>query len=105
MSGWTCYILNGEAEPVGVLPLEHAAWKAEHFGECIIGRTTIGDSLVSTVFLGIGPQIPGRPPALWETLIQGGPQGGWQERYSSREDAVAGHAACVAALEDGRELD
>ena len=36
------------------------------------------------------------PPALWETLIFGGPCDGWQWRHRSVADARAGHAAAIA---------
>lgn len=50
---------------------------------------------ISTVFLGLDHSFdPGRhPPVLWETLVFGGPLDGEMERYTSKEDAIAGHQA------------
>lgn len=51
--------------------------------------------LVSTVFLGLDHNFGDGPPHLWETMILGGPLDQYQERYSSREAALEGHArAC-----------
>lgn len=48
--------------------------------------------LVSTVFLGIDHNFfQTGPPLLWETLVFRGPYDGKMDRYSSYEEAVAGH--------------
>lgn len=62
---------------------------------------------VSTVFLGmdynysfLGPPIE-RIPILWETMIfDSRGHGTRQERYTSYEDAVAGHARAVALVQE-----
>lgn len=66
-----------------------------------MGKTTIPENgaRVSTVFLGLDHNFgSGGPPILWETMIfnvetEDGYQ--FQERYSTREEAIAGHAAAV----------
>jgi hypothetical protein len=50
---------------------------------------------VSTVFLGLDHSFFGGPPMLWESMIFGGPEDQYQERYASREEALAGHARAV----------
>lgn len=75
-------------------------------------RTTTGDADVSTVFLGLdhGGGLGG--PVLYETMVFGGELDGEQERYRTRAEALAGHAAMVARVDaveaaaagdDGRE--
>jgi hypothetical protein len=49
---------------------------------------------VSTVFLSIDRSYGYGVPVLWETMIFGGPESEWQDHYTSRGDAIAGHAAC-----------
>jgi hypothetical protein len=46
---------------------------------------------VSTVFLGIdhGFRCDRGLPVLWETMIFGGPHDGYQNRYTSRTDALS----------------
>lgn len=66
----------------------------------IVARTHFGDgSYVSTVFLGCDHDFSGAgPPVLWETMVFGpGTEDEEMDRYSSREAALAGHDAIVAA--------
>jgi hypothetical protein len=51
------------------------------------------DTCVSTVFTGIDYVSP---PRLWETIIFGGSHDQYQDRYTSREDALAGHEKALA---------
>ena len=51
---------------------------------------------VSTVFLGSNHNWGDGPPLLFETMIFGGKHDGDQERYSTREEAEAGHALMCA---------
>lgn len=51
---------------------------------------------VSTVFLGLDHGFGPGAPVLWETMIFGGPHDEYQERYTSYDDALAGHARAVA---------
>jgi hypothetical protein len=44
------------------------------------------------VFLGIDHQLsPSGPPLLFETMVFGGEHDSYQERYSTRKQAVQGH--------------
>lgn len=75
--------------PVDELLLWGAWFETE---DRIVARDTIGDSMVSTVFLGIDHNFFGEgEPILWETLVFGGAHGGRMSRYSSYEDAMVGH--------------
>ena len=67
-----------------------------------IGNTTVGDATVSTVWLGIDHQFGDDPPAMFETVIFGGPYDEFQEEYSTKEEAQAGHDRIVLALKEGR---
>lgn len=56
-----------------------------------------GGILVSTVFLAMDHNFAGKgDPILWETMIFGGGPEDYQERYSTREEALAGHARALA---------
>ena len=52
-------------------------------------------SLVSTVFLGMDHQFGDGPPMVFETLVFGGPFADEMDRYSTLDEAKAGHAAMV----------
>lgn len=64
-----------------------------------VAKDSIGDVDISTVFLGLDHQFePGGPPLIFETMIFGGPLDQTRERYSTWEQAEAGHARWVAAV-------
>jgi hypothetical protein len=57
-------------------------------------RAGAPDVMVSTVFLGLDHSFQtDAMPVLWETLVMGGPLDGEMMRYTSRDAALAGHAA------------
>ena len=61
-----------------------------------VARTTVGDGIdVSTVFLGIDHTLGAGPPMIYETMIFGGPYAEYCERYSTWEEAHAGHTKAV----------
>jgi len=69
-----------------------------------VAQASIGEMLVSTVWLGLDHGW-GQRPLYFETMIFGGKHDGWQARYSTRAEAEAGHAALIARLEAGLEPD
>lgn len=78
-------------------------WFETSLAERVVAKTTVGDSHVSTVFLGTDHNFSAAgEPILWETMIFGGPHADYQCRYASRERAEAGHVSIVAALQAGR---
>ena len=91
------YILDGK-EPVEVSDI--MTW-VNQFGiaDRIVKQTTLGqDVMVSTVFLGLDHQFGDGPPLLFETMIFNGKYDGDQWRYSTWDEAVAGHEAAVDKL-------
>ena len=65
----------------------------------IIEKTHVGDAEVSTVFLKLE-----HGGGMWfETMIFGGSHDEFCERYATRAEAEAGHAAIVTALTEGRD--
>lgn len=85
------YSIDGE-------PLELMEWarRVEDGASRIIGRDDRGDVSVSTVWLGLDHRYGVGPPLIFETMIFGGEHDQDQWRYSTREEAEAGHAAAVA---------
>lgn len=63
-----------------------------------IAADEAGPSKVSTVFLGVDHQWGDGPPLIFETLVFGGPLEGEMDRYSTRAEALAGHAAMLARV-------
>lgn len=63
-----------------------------------VARTELGKVTVSTVHLGLNHQYGDGPPLIFETMVLGGEHDWWCDRYSTEEQACAGHAAVVAWL-------
>lgn len=63
-----------------------------------VAKDTIGEARVSTVFLGIDHNFGDGPPAVFETMIFGGPFDEYTWRYATWAEAEAGHRAVVEAL-------
>lgn len=81
--------------------LKWGRWMGQSNKERIVQQDWIGKVHVSTVFLGFDHCFGDvGPPLLYETMIFGGPLGGYQERYSTVEDAWIGH---TEALKKARE--
>jgi|SRR5215831_2419481 len=112
------YVLDGDGQPVAEPDvIVWARWLFEHAhtdGTRIIGHHHFNQKgkriLVSTVFLGFDYGWGVGPPVLWETMIFGGPHDQRQWRYTSRDEAEAGHTrACQIATgavkDDDADLD
>lgn len=82
--------------------LTWAIWY-EDFDGRRVANIEIGDVRISTVFLGLDHQWGGGPPLLFETMIFGGEHDDYQERYSTLEEAMAGHARAVALVNKAGE--
>lgn len=83
------------------MPCEELAWHGWfESAERHVGDDTIRGVRISTVFLGLDHNFFGEgPPILWETMVFGGRLHGEMRRYSSRADAVRGHALFVTRVD------
>jgi hypothetical protein len=91
------YKLEGKT----LVPTDLMTWAMNYDkgGNRVIGYTEFADGVyVSTVFLGMNHQYGDGPPLLFETMVFGGEFDQEQERYSTYEEAEAGHARWVAAV-------
>lgn len=66
-----------------------------------VGEDDVDGQRVSTVFLALDHNWSGGEPLLFETMIFGGPYDGYMERYSTYEQAKAGHERIVNCLKEG----
>lgn len=89
------FILDGH----NAVPTDLMTW-ARWFetAERHVAQDYIGEARVSTVFLGLDHSFGSGPPLLFETMIFGGPHNDYQERYSTWEEAEAGHAKALALV-------
>jgi hypothetical protein len=64
-----------------------------------VQQDKIGNVKVSTVFLGLDHNYSlDGPPLLYETMIFGGEHDQYQERYATRDEALAGHRAALLLI-------
>ncbi len=69
-----------------------AEWaKQPSFADRVVAKTRKGTVLVSTVFLGIDHSSDNEKPLLFETMIFNGEHDQKMWRYSTWEEAEAGH--------------
>jgi len=62
----------------------------------VVKKTEVANGVeVSTVFLGIDHQFGDGDPLLFETMIFGGERDGYQDRYSTWDEALKAHEAIV----------
>jgi hypothetical protein len=61
----------------------------------MVDITYIGDIRISTVFLFFNHSIFDKEVQLFETMIFGGKSDGYQNRYSTWNDAIKGHKIAV----------
>jgi hypothetical protein len=90
------YILDAEGEPVACDDLHAWAQWMETNDRGVARDEPVPGVLVSTVFLGVDHAHLGGPPVLWETMIFGFENDEYQERYTSKANALAGHAVALA---------
>lgn len=89
------YILDENENVTAVSMEEWAEWLQENREERIIKHTRLFGIWVSTVFLGLNHNLFGDEPLIFETVIFGGASDMYQDRYSTREQALKGHRKAV----------
>ena len=109
------YILDEAGNPAPEYDLlKWCAWFESADNERHIANTHLPSDedaqvRVSTIFLGMDFVWHDELPLLWETHVFGGEFDGYQERYYTRQEALAGHERAVllhamAAMDQGETL-
>jgi len=70
-----------------------------------VAETTIDDSWVSTVHLGLDHGYGDGPPVIFETMVFGGPLSDECEWYCTEAEALTGHAAMVVRVQKAHDVD
>jgi|SRR3954469_11582606 hypothetical protein len=89
-----CYQLDGH----DVVKVAVHDWRLESADQRRVAADEIGDARVSTVFLGLDHGYGDGPPLIFETMIFGGQHDAYQERYSTWQEAEAGHKRAVVMV-------
>lgn len=79
-----------DGQPV---PTDQMGWAESWRHDRIVAKTKLGDSEVSTVFIGLNHAFGSGPPMIYETMVFGGVLDQECEHYSTPEEARAGHEA------------
>lgn len=93
------YNRNGE-------PIRMNEWAREFEKDRTVAKTELPDGkTVSTVFLGLNHRFGDGPPLIFETLVfnPGSYEDVDGDRYTTEEQAKAGHEAMVAKWQDKAE--
>jgi hypothetical protein len=95
------YLLDDEGHPRPVdinSPESMAQWTMP--GARVVLQDRRGSAFISTVFLALNHSFGDGPPVLWETMIFDHPAwSDYQERYSSKSDAILGHLRALALVD------
>lgn len=98
-AGFGHYILDDQDRPVRCDDtMTWARWFENSWPQRATARTETKLYTVCTSFLSINHRFCEGPPVLWETMVVT-TDGEWldyQDRYSSREDALQGHEKACA---------
>lgn len=91
------YILDDKGDPVQATRTAWMNWiEADHEATRIIDKTTISPQIwVSTVFIGFNHDFLHQKPLIFETMIFRNNHGEECWRYSTRAEAIDGHARAV----------
>lgn len=93
------YLLDDDGNPVVCEDLLEWAEKFEVMDRKVALDEPVPGVEVSTVFLGLDYNYGDGPPLLYETMAFGDSElGDATDRYSTREEALAGHKAMVARV-------
>ena len=94
------YILEGHK----VVETDLITWaKWLEGAERHVAKENVGDVRVSTVFLGTNHSFGYGPLLLFETMVFGGSLDQEQDRYTTWEEAEAGHKAMVKRVNEAIE--
>lgn len=100
------YLLDENGDPKEVNAFSEEFLKDFDDGFYRLKFTKVSDKVwVSTVFLYFDHNyFENGPPILWETMIFGGKHDEYQERYSSKAEALEGHERAVELARGKKSL-
>ena len=99
------YILDDEGNPQpDTNTATYAMMVDKNNRRVALSEIPVAPIRVSTVFLPVDHNLDvDGPPLLFETMTFGGKHDGYQQCYSTREEALAGHARAKKMVEDSQD--
>jgi len=95
------YILDGHIPVICNELMKWARWFET--ANRRVKKTKIGETEISTVFLGLDLQYGKGKPLIFETMIFGGKLDGEADRYSTWEEAEKGHKKMIEEVKQAEE--
>jgi len=95
------YYILVDKKPVAVDRLPFGFFRQS---DRIVAKTDINDISISTVFLGIDHSFGGEIPILFETMVFGGELDQEMDRYTTWEEAEAGHKWMIERVKNTQFL-
>lgn len=92
------YILDESGEPIKCESLKEWGEWMGRIDRSVVQTILDTGTRISTVFLGLDHGHGSGPPLLYETMVFGGPMNQEEQRYSTRREALAGHARMQAVV-------
>ena len=96
------YILDHENKPIEASLEIFDKWIQVNPLKKPVKQEFVDKVYISTVFLGLDHSYGGIVPLLWETMIFEGSLDGYQERYTSYEEALTGHEFAVQMVKNNQ---
>jgi len=98
------YILDENKNTRKVSDEEFLEWNSRNTEARRIALDELGGMTISTVFLGLDYSWDGSG-VVFETMVfaKGSPLDQYQERYTTHEEALAGHAKAVSMVREERK--
>jgi hypothetical protein len=85
-------------------PMTLGEWAATFEESNQVAFDEVAGIKVSTVWIGLDHNfLSAGPPLIFETMVFGGAHDEFCDRYSTEEQAKAGHRRVLAALREGRK--
>jgi len=93
------YVLDDQNNAIPCEDVLEWGEKFADFSKRQVADTSLLDTIrVSTVFIGIDHAWNDGPPLVFESMVFGGEDDGYMERYSTWEEAEKGHHNIVAKI-------
>ena len=96
------YILDSNNKPVEASLEIFDKWIGENPLRKPVKQEFVDKVYISTAFLGLDHSWDSTIPLLWETMIFEGTLDGYQERYTSYEEALTGHEFAVQMVKNNQ---
>jgi hypothetical protein len=94
------YILDQNKKAIEANIIEYAQFNSDA-NNWRVKKDIVGDTVISTVFLGVNHSYDGGRPLLFETMVFGGVHDEYMDRCSTWDEAIIQHSKVLNMVKDG----